>query len=115
MDPFARKMILGRVAFGSAFLLMAGALSVVYFHHRPRCGEAVVSEATSPDKQWTSAVMERRCGEESPFFVHVNLRPAAEPIRLIYFSGRADQGEWFLAEHGVPVIAPELEVKSATP
>jgi len=114
MDPFARKMILGMVAFGSAFLLMAGALSVVYFHHRPRCGEAVVSEATSPDKQWTSAVMERRCGEESPFFVHVNLRPAAEPIRLSYFSGRADQGEVFLAEQESPDIAPELEWSSPT-
>src|SRR5260370_33367293 len=115
MDPFARKIILGMVACGSAFLLMAGALSVVYFHHRPRCGESVVSEATSPDKQWTAAVMERRCGEESPFFVHVNLRPAAEPVRLSYFSGRADEGEGFLAEQESPGIAWELGGGSPTP
>lgn len=112
MDPFARKMICGGLAFGSAMLLMAGALSMIYFHNRPQCSEAVLSEATSPDRQWTAAVMERRCGEESPFFVHVNLRPAAAPIRLSYFSGRAEEGEVFMVEEDTRDLAPALEWSS---
>jgi hypothetical protein len=114
MDPFARKMILGMLAFGSAMLLFAGALSVVYFHHRPRCGEQVLSQAASPDERWTAVVMQRRCGDESPFFIHVNLLPAAESLRLGYFSGRADEGEVFLAEQESPDAAPELEWSSPT-
>ncbi len=98
MDPFARKMILGSVAFGTAMLLMAGAASLIYFHNRPRCSEAALSETTSPDGQWTAAVMERRCGEESPFFIHVNLRPAGQHVQPGYLSGRAEEGEVFLAE-----------------
>lgn len=114
-------MILGGLAFGSAMLLMAGVLSMIYFHNRPQCSEAVLSEATSeaalseatsPDRQLTAAVMERRCGEESPFFVHVNLRPATAPIRLNYFSGRADEGEVFLAEEDASGAEPTLQWNS---
>jgi hypothetical protein len=108
MDPFARKMIFGSLAFGSAMLLMAGGLSVVYFHNRPRCSEQVLSQTTSPDGQWTAAVMERRCGDDSPFFIHVNLRPATEPLRLGYFSGRADVGEVFVVEEDTQGMAPVL-------
>lgn len=121
MDPFARKMICGGLAFGSAMLLMAGVLSMIYFHNRPQCSEAVLSEAASevvlsekasPDQRWMAAVMERRCGEESPFFVHVNLRRAAEPIRLNYFSGRAGEGEVFVVEEEAPGVAPTLHWNS---
>jgi hypothetical protein len=108
VDPFARKMIFGSLAFGSAMLLMAGALSVVYFHNRPRCSEQVLTEVTSPSGQWAAAVMERRCGDDSPFFVHVNLRPATEPLRLGYFSGRADDGEVFVVEEDTQGMAPVL-------
>jgi hypothetical protein len=91
-------MILAGLAFGGVMVLMAGAASVLYLHFHPRCTDQVLSESTSPEGQWTAALMERRCGEESPFFYHVNLRPAAEPIRLAYFSGRADEGEIFRIE-----------------
>jgi hypothetical protein len=114
MDPFARKMILGMAAFGSAMLLFAGALSAVYFHHRPRCSEAVLSESASPDQRWMATIMQRRCGDESPFFIHVNLRLAAEPVQLGYFSGRADEGEVFLVEEESPDVTPELEWSSPT-
>jgi hypothetical protein len=107
-------MILGTLAFSLAMLLFAGALSVVYFHHRPRCSEAALSEAASPDKRWTATILQRRCGDESPFFIHVNLRPATESLRLGYFSGRADEGEVFLAEQESPDVAPELEWSSPT-
>jgi hypothetical protein len=119
MDPFARKMIFGAIAFGSSMLLMAGGLSVVYFHMHPRCSEQVLSESISPDKQWIGAVMERRCGEESPFLIHVNLRPAQQAIRLGYFSGQASEGEIFVTEEvfvageALPSAIPKLEWSSA--
>ncbi len=109
MDPFARKMIIAGLAFGAAMLLMAGAVSVLYFHYHPQCSEQVFSQARSSDGQWAAAVMERRCGEDSPFFIHVNLRPAAEPIRLGYFSGRAEEGEVFVAEEDTTDTDPALE------
>jgi len=115
MDPFARKMALGALAFGSAMLLMAAALSVVYFHLHPRCSEQALAESISPDGQWTATVMERRCGEESPFLVHVNLRRSNAPIRLRYFSGKATDGEVFVTEEAFaggeqsPNTVPVLE------
>jgi hypothetical protein len=108
VDPFARKMIFGSLAFGTAMLLMAGALSMIYFHDRLRCDEAALSETTSPDGQWTAAVMERRCGDESPFFIHVNLRPSKQPIQIGYFSGRADEGDVFVAEEQTQGVEPVL-------
>lgn len=105
-------MIVGSLAFGAAMLLMASALSTIYFHNRPRCDEAALSETTSPDGQWTAAVMERRCGEESPFFSHVNVRPSTQPIQLGYFSGRADDGDVFVAEEQTQGIQPVLTWRS---
>jgi hypothetical protein len=109
MDPFARKMILGSITFGIIMACMAAALSVVYFHARPRCSEQALAEATAPNGQWQAAALQRRCGEDSPFFVHVNVRPAAAPIRLGYFSGRATEGEVFVAEQDAPEVVPNLE------
>lgn len=86
------------LTFAFGMLVAFLAMSAVYFHARPRCSDRVVSSATSPDQQWIATVMERRCGEESPFFTHVNLRPAAQPEQRGYFSGRVDDGEFFLAE-----------------
>jgi hypothetical protein len=114
MDPFARKMIVGALAFGTAMLLMAGVLSTVYFHNRRRCDEAALSETTSPDGKWTAAVMERRCGDESPFFIHVNLRQSTEPIQLGYFSGRADEGDVFVAEERTQGMEPVLTWSSTS-
>src|SRR5262245_595082 len=108
MDPFARKMIFGSLAFGSVMLFLATVMSVVYFHNRPRCTEQVLYETTSPSGQWTAAVMERRCGDESPFLIHVNLRPAGEPLRFGFFSGRAEEGEVFVMEEDTQRLTPAL-------
>jgi len=77
---------------------MFAVLSVVYLHTRQRCSDRVVAEAASPDKRWTATIMERRCGEETPFFTHVNLRPAGNPLRRGFFSGSSTEGEVFLIE-----------------
>ena len=107
-------MVLGAFAFGATMLLMAGALSIVYFHTHPRCSDQVLSELSSPDRRWTAAVMQRRCGDEAPFLVHVNLRPVGGPLSLGYFSGRADDGEVFVAEQENLDTFPTLRWDSAS-
>ena len=102
-------MLLGALAFGSAMALMAGALTVVYVHAHPRCSDQALAQAHSPDGQWTATLMERRCGEETPFFLHVNLRPREEALRWGFFSGRADEGEVFLAEEDTQGTKVALE------
>lgn len=98
MDPFARKMVVGSFVYGGILLVMFAVLTVVYLHTRPRCSDRVVSESTDPGKHWTASVMERRCGNEAPFFTHVNLRPAAEDLKTGFFSGSATEGEVLLVE-----------------
>jgi hypothetical protein len=113
MDPFAKKMVSGALIFGSVMVLMAAALSVVYFHLYPRCSEQVLAQAPSPDQQWIAAVMERRCGPESPFLLHLNLRRAGQPISLGYFSGVASDGEVLVVEEEALGAIPALEWNSA--
>jgi hypothetical protein len=96
MDPFARKMVLGSFVYGAMILLMFAVLTVIYLHTRPRCSDRVVAESTG--KHWTATVMERRCGNEAPFFSHVNLRPAGTDLNTGFFSGSATEGEVFLVE-----------------
>jgi len=98
MDPFARKMVVGSFVYGGMMVLMFAVLTVVYLHTRPRCSDRVVSEFTDPAKHWTATVMERRCGNEAPFFTHVNLRPAGKDLNTGFFSGSAAEGEVFLIE-----------------
>ncbi len=107
-------MLLGAVAFGSAIALMAGALSALYFHHRPpRCSESIFSQVESPDKQWVAEAFERRCTEPGEWLAHVNLRRKKDPIRLNYWhsyrSGVANQGEVFLIELDGDGQTPDLE------
>ena len=98
MDPFAKTMWRFGWTFFFGMVIAFLAMSAVYFHARPRCSDTVVSQATSPDQQWIATIMERRCGDESPFFTHVNLRPASQPEQRGYFSGREDAGEILLVE-----------------
>jgi hypothetical protein len=98
MDPFARRMIQGSFVYGGVMLLMFAVLTVIYLHTRPRCTDRVIAYATDPGKRWTATVMERRCGNEAPFFTHVNLRPAGTDLNTGFFSGSATEGEVFLAE-----------------
>jgi hypothetical protein len=101
IDPFARKMIQGSFAFALVLVVMFAVLTAVYLHTRPRCSDRVVAEAASPDKKWTAALLERRCGEDAPFFAHVNIRPAGEQLQRGYFSGAADEGKVFEIEQDV--------------
>jgi hypothetical protein len=114
MDPFARKMLFGSFGFAGMMLLMAGVLSVVYFHTHPRCSDQVLSDLRSPDQGWTAAIMQRRCGDDQPFFIHVNLRPAGAPLIRGYFSGQAAEGEIFLSEQDNLDIVPTLRWDSAS-
>jgi hypothetical protein len=99
MDPFAKKMVRGSLAFAAVLIVLFTTLTVVYLHVRPRCSDEAVFESLSPDRQWAATAMQRRCGEESSFFTHVNLRPAAQSIRYGFFSGMAGDGEVFLVEN----------------
>jgi hypothetical protein len=98
MDPFARKMWQGAFVYGGVMLVMFAVLTVIYLHTRPRCSDRVVAQADSPSTRWTAAIMERRCGEEKPFFTHVNIRPVRSDLRRGFFSGSATEGEVFTVE-----------------
>lgn len=91
-------MIYGSFVYGGMMLVMFAVLTVVYLHTRPRCSDRVVAESTTQTRQWTATVMERRCGAETPFFTHVNLRPAGKDLSTGFFSGSAMEGEIFVLE-----------------
>jgi hypothetical protein len=109
MDPFARKMLQGTFVYGAVMVVMFAVLTVFYLHTRPRCSDRVVAEATNPGRQWTAAVMERRCGEDAPFFTHVNFRPAKEDLQSGFFSGSATEGEIYLVEQDAAAAGLALE------
>jgi hypothetical protein len=109
MDPFAKKMLQGSLAFASGMLVLFAVLTGVYLHVRPPCSDQVVSEAASPDGLQIATLMERRCGDETGFFTHVNLRAAADPTKLAYFSGRAKDGEIFVIEQDARSAAVTLQ------
>lgn len=102
-------MIRGALIYGAAMVLMFAVLTIIYLHLRPRCSDQVTAESTSPDGRWAAAVMEARCGDESPFLTHVNLRPANGAIKLGYFSGRDEEGEVFLLEQDANSAAMQLQ------
>jgi hypothetical protein len=98
MDPFAKKMWRAGFAFSGLLLLMGAGFTVVYVHARPRCGDRVVSEFVSPDRQWTATVLERRCGEDAPFVSRINIRNADAKLVRGFFSGQANQNNVFMVE-----------------
>jgi hypothetical protein len=73
-------------------LLIAG-LATFYLHMHPRCSDAVVSESTSPDHQWTASLMQRKYAKDGSLVTHLNLRPANRSVRPGFFSGTVDEGE----------------------
>ena len=108
-DPFARKMWRGAFVYGGAMLVMFAVLTVFYLHSRPRCSERVAGQADSPNARWSAALLERRCGEEAPFFTHVNLRRAGEPLHRGFFSGMASEGEVFVVEQDAAAAGVTLQ------
>lgn len=113
MDPFARKMIRSSFAYGGVLLFLFATLTVVYLHVRPPCNDEVIAEVQSPDHKWIADVMQRRCGDESPFVTHVNLRPAAGAVQFAFFTGKATQGEVFAVEQDAS--AAKIELKWTSP
>jgi hypothetical protein len=91
-------MVRSSFAYGAFMIAMFAVMTVFYLHFRPRCSDETLSEQKSPDGRWAAAIMEGRCGEDQPFFTHVNLRAVNDSIGRGYFSGRASQGEVFLLE-----------------
>ena len=114
MDPFARKMWQGAVVYGGIMLVMFAVLTVVYLHTRPRCSDRLVAESTDQNRQWTAAVMERRCGVDTPFFTHVNLRAAKNDLERGFFSGSATEGEVFDVELDAPSAGLTVDWTSPT-
>lgn len=97
MDPFARKMWYFAIGFAAILLLLVGVLKLFSAHEWPTCPDHVIREANSPDKRWTAAILQRRCGTYAPFITSINLR-AAGPLRRGYYSGQATQGTVFMVE-----------------
>ncbi len=109
IDPFARKMIQGSLAFASVLLVMFAVLTVVYLHSRPRCSDSVIVEAPSSSKKWTAALMERRCGEDTPFFTHVNILPVGQHLQRGFFSGSVTDGKVFEIEQDMATAGVNLQ------
>jgi hypothetical protein len=98
MDPFAKKMWRAGLAYAALLAAMAAVLTVAYIHERPRCGDRIVGESSSPDRRWIAAVIERRCGEDSPFITQINLRSGETKLVRGFFSGQATQDNVFMIE-----------------
>jgi hypothetical protein len=98
MDPFARKIWRAGFAYGGMMIVMAAALTIVYLHNRPRCGDRIVSESTSPDHRWTATILERRCGDDAPFLTQINVRDGGTELKRGYISGQANENNVFSIE-----------------
>ena len=109
MDPFARKMWRGGLAFSALLVALSGALTMYYVHARPRCGDRPVSESISPDRHWTATVLERRCGEDAPFITQVNLRQGGTKLQRGFFSGQANDNNVFTVEQDAAGAGLQLQ------
>ncbi len=97
-DPFARKMWKAGLGFAGGMLVLFAALTIVYVHVRPSCPDQLISESVSPDKRWTASVLQRRCGEESPFISRITVRSGAGSLKRGFFSGQALNPAVFVIE-----------------
>ncbi len=109
MDPFARKMWRAGLAYAVLLMAMGAALTVVYVHERPRCGDRRVKESNSPDRRWTAAVLERRCGEDAPFITLINLRDGGTKLVRGFVSGQANQNNVFMVEQDAAGAGLQLD------
>lgn len=91
-------MLLGGLTFAGVLLVMIAVFTMIYLHVHPGCSDEIVSESVSPNRRFVAAIMQRRCGEESAFVTHINLRPADRGIHYGFFSGKAEQGEIYSIE-----------------
>lgn len=98
MDPFARKMLKASLAYAVVLIAMFAVLTGFYIHVKPPCSDETVTESSSPNRRWVAATMERRCGTESEFLTHVNIRSASDTLRHGFFSGKASDGEVLVLE-----------------
>ncbi|HSM86849.1 MAG TPA: hypothetical protein VLT16_11880 [Candidatus Limnocylindrales bacterium] len=98
MDPFAKKMWRAGALFAGLMIFLFAVLTAVWFHIHPSCPDRTLSHAVSPGRQWTAAILQRRCGDESPFITQVNIRPGSGPFARGFFSGQAMQGNVFTVE-----------------
>ncbi len=97
MDPFARKMWRFGFGFAGLMLLLFAILTASYVHQGPKCPDRGIAETDSPEHKWVAAVLERRCGAESPFVTRVNLRPPGS-LQRGFFSGQVNSGTVFVVE-----------------
>ena len=98
MDPFARNMLRSTLAFAVALLVIFALMTLIYIHIHPQCPDAVLAEAESPSHRFVAAVLQRRCGEESPFITQVSLRDGSQKLRRGFLSGEVNQGIVFRVE-----------------
>ena len=108
MDPFAKKMWAAGLGSALFLLLLFASLTFVYVHQRPSCPDRVLGQTDSPDRKWTAAILERRCGTDAPFVTRVNIRSAG-PLQLGFFSGQASEGNVFVIEQDAASLSIRLE------
>jgi hypothetical protein len=98
MDPFARNMLRSTAAFAIALLVIFSVMTAVYVHIHPQCPDSVLQQAEGPSHRFVAAVLQRRCGEESPFITQVSLRAASKELSRGFLSGEVSRGIVFRVE-----------------
>ena len=101
-------MVQGSILFAGVLAALIAVFTIVYLHVRPRCSDEIVGESASPDQRWVATVLQLRCGEESPFVTHINLRLADRSIQYGFFSGKAEEGEIFSIEQDAEALRLNL-------
>ena len=98
MDPFARNMLRSTAAFAIALVVIFAVMTVAYVHIHPQCPDAVLAQAKSPSHRFVASVLQRRCGEESPFITQVSLGDASQAVPRGFLSGEVKKGIVFRME-----------------
>ncbi|HKW76891.1 MAG TPA: hypothetical protein VJN64_15275 [Terriglobales bacterium] len=98
MDPFARNMLRSTAAFAISLLVIFSVMTLTYVHIHPQCPDSVLVQSESPSRKFVATVVQRRCGEESPFVTQVNLRDASQDLSRGFVSGEVKTGIVFRVE-----------------